>query len=46
MKAFSYMKLDKHSECMELLHELKPMRQTDPVIVKYLVFIFTAFGQN
>lgn len=22
------------------------MRQTDPNIVKYLVFIFTAFGQN
>ena len=40
------MKLGKHGECQELMTELKPMNQRDPFTIKYLVFIFTAFGQN
>lgn len=40
------MKLGKHSECQELLAEIRPQNQKDHLIVKYLVFIFTAFGQN
>ena len=40
------MKLGKHSECQDLLVEIKPMNQRDPYTIKYLVFIYTAFGQN
>lgn len=40
------MKLGKHGECQELMIEIKPMNQKDPFTIKYLVFIFTAFGHN
>ena len=26
--------------------EIKPMNQKEPHTIKYLVFVFTAFGQN
>jgi len=26
--------------------EIKPLNQKDPYTIKYLVFIYTAFGQN
>ena len=40
------MKLGKHSECQDLMTDIKPMNQKDPFTIKYLVFIYTAFGQN
>ena len=38
------MKLGKHSECSDLMADIKPQNQKDAYTVKYLVFIFTAFG--
>ena len=40
------MKLGKHQECTDLMAEIKPMNQKEPHTIKYLVFVFTAFGQN
>lgn len=44
LKAYCLMKTGKHSDCQELLTEIKPYKQTDPYTIKYLIFIFTAFG--
>ena len=44
IKAFCLMKMGKHSECLDLLNEIKPLNQKDPFTIKYLVFIYTAFG--
>jgi len=38
------MKLGKHPDCLDLLAEIKPQNQRDPYTIKYLVFIYTAFG--
>lgn len=46
LKAYCLMKTGKHSDCQDLLTEIKPFKQTDPYTIKYLIFIFTAFGQN
>ena len=46
IKAYCLMKIGKHSECSDLLNDIKPMNQKDPNTIKYLVFIFTAFGKN
>ena len=40
------MKQSKHADCNEALSEIKPMAVTDPFAVKYLVFVYTAFGLN
>ena len=40
------MKLDRHEECKNLLTEFKPGNQKDATIVKYIVWIYTAFGWN
>ena len=44
IKAYCLMKLGKHQECQDLLTEIKPHNQRDQHTVRYLVFIFTAFG--
>ena len=46
IKAYTLMKLGKHPDCLDLLAEIKPQNQRDPYTIKYLVFIYTAFGQN
>ena len=40
------MKQGKHADCDEIVSEIRPTSITDPFAVKYLVFIYTAFGQN
>ena len=41
------MKQGKHADCSEILTNVKGIYTiTDPFAVKYLVFIYTAFGQN
>ena len=39
-----------HSETPEqsvaLLNEIKPLRQTDPTVLRFLVLIMTGFGMN
>ena len=45
-KAFALSKSDKQQECLDLMLEIKPLKQTDPVIVKFLVLIFTGYGMN
>ena len=40
------MKVNKFVECKEIMSDIKPFKQTDPHTVKYLVYIFTAFGEN
>ena len=40
------MKQGKHADCNEALNEIKPGTVTDPFAVKYLVFVYTAFGLN
>lgn len=31
---------------MDLLVEVNPMKQTDPLMLKYLIFIYIAYGLN
>jgi hypothetical protein len=38
------MKTDRLSECEEIMNDMKTARQSDPYVVLYLVYIFTAFG--
>ena len=40
------MKLGKHSESKAILDDIKAGAQKDHNTIKYLVFIYTAFGQN
>ena len=46
LKAYCLMKTGKHQDCQDLLVEIKPSRQQDPFVIKYLINIYTAFGQN
>ena len=46
LKAYCLMKTGKHADCQELVTEVKPSKQLDPYVIKYLIFIFTAFGDN
>ena len=46
LKAYCLMKTGKHQDCQDLLTEIKPSRQQDPFVIKYLINIYTAFGQN
>ena len=46
LKAYCLMKTGKHSDCRDILKEVKAMKQTDPHTIKYLIFIYTAFDQN
>ena len=46
IKAFCLMKLDRHEECKQILTEFKPQNQKDPITIKYIVWIYTAFGWN
>ena len=46
MKAYCFLKLNKFVECKEALDEIKVAKQTEPHTIKYLVEIFTAFGDN
>ena len=46
IKAYCLMKIGKHQECEDILGDIKPMSQRDPNTIKYLVFIYTAFGRN
>jgi len=46
LKAFCLMKTGKHSDCRDILKEVKAMKMTDPHSIRYLIFIYTAFGDN
>ena len=46
IKAYCLMKLDRHDECKAILNDFKPMNQKNEIIVKYIVWIYTAFGWN
>jgi hypothetical protein len=40
------MKTNKLAECEEMINDIKPSKQTDPYVILYLVFIYTAFSQS
>lgn len=44
IKAYCFMKTNKLVECEELINDIKPSKQTDPYVILYLVFIYTAFS--
>ena len=46
VKAYCLMKQGKHADCNDILADIRPQSVSDPFAVKYLVFIYTAFGQN
>ena len=46
MKAYALMKTGEQQQCIDLLVEVKPMKQTDPVILKYIILIYVAYGLN
>lgn len=46
MKAYALLEFGKSDECQGLLREIKPHKQTDPIIVKLLVLTMIKLGMN
>jgi len=46
LKAYALLEFEKPEECNELLYDIKPAKQTDPVIVKLLVLTLIKLGMN
>lgn len=46
LKAYALMEFDKQEECIEMIQEIKPVKQNDPVIVKLLVLTLIKLGMN
>lgn len=46
MKAFCLMHSETPEQSVALLNEIKPLRQTDPTVLRFLVLIMTGFGMN
>jgi predicted Zn-dependent protease len=44
MKAFCFLKTQRQAEAMDIINELKQNKPTDPVIAKYLVYVFNEMG--
>jgi hypothetical protein len=46
LKAYALLEFSKPEECQDLLKEIKPVKMTDPVIVKLLVLTMIKLGMN
>jgi len=46
MKAYAFMKTGEQQQCIDLLIEVQPMKQTDPMILKLIILIYVAYGLN
>ena len=46
MKAYAFMKTGEQQQCIDLLIDIKPIKQTDPLILKYIIMIYVAYGLN
>ena len=46
LKAYALLEFGKPEECQDLLKEIKPIKMTDPVIVKLLVLTMIKLGMN
>ena len=46
LKAYALLEFGKPEECLDLLKEIKPVKMTDPVIVKLLVLAMIKLGMN
>lgn len=46
MKAYALLEFDKADECISMLYDIRPTRQTDPVVVKLLVLTLVKLGMN
>jgi hypothetical protein len=40
------MQTEEPEKCLEILLDIKPVKQTDPTVLKFLVLILTGFGMN
>ena len=44
MKAHCFMKTQRSSEAIEIVQEIKQNKPSDPVIAKYLVYVYNDLG--
>ena len=46
MKAYALMKTGEQQQCIDLLIEVQPIKQTEPIILKFIILIYVAYGLN
>ena len=46
MKVYAFMKTGEQQQCIDLIIEVQPIKQTEPIILKFIILISVAYGLN